>query len=103
MAKSKTMMSLVSKLANHPPTTLGSSASNSPGTFGGQRSNSDRVGEERPVAKGSNENIASSSQVWHSDSNTITSAGRPVAETTKNSIGTRLSLQSMLASLRKFT
>ena len=94
VAKSKTMMSLVSKLANHPPTTLGSSASNSPGTLGGQHSNSVRVGKVRLVAKGSNENIASNSQVWHSHSNTITSTGRP----TKNSIGTRLSLQSMWAS-----
>ena len=36
-------------------------------------------------------NTASSSQVWHSDANTITSTERPVAETTKETIGAKLS------------
>ena len=61
MAKSKPVMSLVSNTANRPQTALGSSASNSPETLEAQSSNSDR-----------------------------TSSGRPVAETTRKPIGTKL-------------
>ena len=90
VAKSKPMMSLVSKTANQSPTALGSSASNSQETLKAHSSNSDRTGSGRPVAKGLNANT-SSSQVWHSDANTITSTERPVAETTKETIGSMLS------------
>ena len=79
VAKSKPMMSLVSKTANLSPT-LGSDASG-PGTLGIPSSSPDRTNMEKPVAKGLNENTASSSQVWHSDENTNTSIGKPVAET----------------------
>ena len=82
----------MSKSANQSPTALGSSASNSPGTLKAHSSNSDRICTEKPIAKGSNENTAWSSQVRHSDvANTNTSTVRPVAETTKNPIGTKLS------------
>ena len=72
VARSKPMMSLVPKTANRSPTALGSSASDSLGTLGAQSSSSDRTSMLKPVAEGLNENTASSSQVWHSDANTIT-------------------------------
>ena len=84
-------MSLASKTANQSPTALGASASDSPETLKAHSSNSDRTGTGRPVAKGLNKSTASSSQVCHSDANTITSAERPVAETTKETIGAKLS------------
>ena len=91
VAQSKPMMFLVSKIENHSSTALGSSASHSPGTLKAHSSNSDRTCTERPVARGLNENTASSSQVWHSDADTITSRWRPVAETTKKTSGAKLS------------
>ena len=69
VAKSKPMMSSVSKTANRSPTALGSSASDRTGTLGAHSSNSDRTGTWRAVARGVNETTASSSQVWHSDAN----------------------------------
>ena len=90
VAKSKSMMSLVSKTANRSPTALSSSssASHSPGTLGTQSSSSQTAtGMEKPVAKGLNENTASSSQVWHSDENTNTSMVKIVAETIKRLSG----------------
>ena len=86
VAKSKPMMDLVSKTVSQSPIALGSSASNSPGAL-----NSDRTDMGKPVAKVSNENTASSSQVWHSDANTITSMEKTVAETTKKTIGANIS------------
>ena len=65
VAKSKPMMSLVSKIANRSPT-LDLGASNSPGTFGLSSISSDRSGTGKPVAKGVkcvSENVAPSSQV----------------------------------------
>ena len=60
----------------------------------------------RPVARGLNANTASSSQVWHSDANTITSTGKPVAETTDKTLGTKVSHpnfeQSSVDHLEKF-
>ena len=61
VAKSKSMVSLVSKPVKQSPT-LNASAS-SPGTLGAQSSFSDRTGMEQPVAEGLNEHTASSSQV----------------------------------------
>ena len=52
VAKSKPMMSSVSKTANRSPTALGSSASNSSGTLGAQSSNSDRTGTWRAACEG---------------------------------------------------
>ena len=69
----------------------GSSASHSPGTLRAHSSNSDRTGMGRPVVRSLNENTASMFQVWHSDASTNTSTGRPVAKTTKKTIGTKLS------------
>ena len=63
-------------------------------TLKAQSSKSDLTSTGRPVARGLNENTASSSQVWHSDANKITSMGRPVAETTKKTSGTKLSYQN---------
>ena len=74
------MMSLMSKIVDRSPTALGLCACTSLEILGAQSSSSGRTGVEKPVAQGLNDNTASSSQVWHLDANTITSAGRPVAE-----------------------
>ena len=87
----KPMMSLVSKAADQSPIALGSSAPYSLGTLKAQSSNSNLAGTGRPVARGLNENTASSSQVWHSDVNPSSSAGKPVAETSRKPIGTQQS------------
>ena len=79
-------MRLVLKTVDQSPIVLGSSASHSPGTLNAQSSKSERTGTstERPVvARGVNENAASSSQEWHSNANTNTSTKRPVAETNR--------------------
>ena len=73
VAKSKPMWSLVS------------SASHSPKTLKAQSSTLDLTSTGRPVARGLNENTATSSR--HSVVNPNTSTRRPVAETTKNPIG----------------
>ena len=72
------------------PIALGSSASYSPETLKAQHSNSDLTGTGRPVARGSNENTASSSQVWHWDVNTNTNTELPMAEMLKKPIDTTL-------------
>ena len=54
VAKSKPMMSLVLKNANRSPT-LGSGASNSPGTLGMQCQSSDRSSTGKPAARGVND------------------------------------------------
>ena len=72
----------MSKTANRSPTALGSSASNSPGTLAAQSSNLDLTSTRKPVARESNENTASSSQVRQSDVKPNSSAGKPGAETT---------------------
>ena len=87
----KPMMSLVSKAADQSPIALGSSAPYSPGTLKAQSSNSNLAGTGRPVARGLNENTASSSQVWYSDVNPSSSAGKLVAETSRKPIGTQQS------------
>ena len=69
VANSKPMRSLVSKTADRSPIALGSSASHRAGTLKAQSSNPDLTRTGRPVARGLNENTASSSQVWHSDVN----------------------------------
>ena len=83
VAKSKPMMSLVSKTANR-------SSASSPGTLGALSSLSDRTSIVKAVAEGLNENTASSSQVWRSGANTNTSMGKLVAETRNKHIGTKL-------------
>ena len=90
VANSKPMVSFVSKAANQFPIALGSSASHSPEAL------KSTLFEFRPYRYGETpcerfENTASSSQVWHSDANTITSTERPVAATTKNPIRSKLS------------
>ena len=52
----------------------------------------------KPVPRDTNENTASSSQVWQPDVNPSSSAGTPAAGTTKNPIGTRLSHQNLIIS-----
>ena len=86
VAKSKTNVCFfVSKTVDQSPIALGSSASHSPGTLTAQSSNMKLTSSGRPVARGLNENTASSCQVWHSDVNPNTSTGRPVVETTNKS------------------
>ena len=63
---------------------LGSCATHSLVTLKVQSSNLDLTSTGRPVARGLNENTASSSEVWQTDVNPSTGTGRPVAETTKN-------------------
>ena len=98
VAKSKAMMSLVSKTANR-------SSASSPGTLGAQSSLSDRTSIGKAVAEGLNENTASSSQVWRSGANTNTSMVKLVVETRNKHIGTKLSHYNfqilMLTILRK--
>ena len=89
----------MSKTVDPSPIALGSSASYSPEMLKAQNSNSDLTGTGRPVARGANENAASSSQVWHSDVNTNTSTQRPMAEMSKKPIGTTLSRHNFEASL----
>ena len=54
-----------------------------PGTLKAHSSNLDRTDTGKPVARGLNENTASSSQEWHTEANTTTSTVNPMAETTK--------------------
>ena len=61
-----------------------------PGTLNAKSSNLDLTSTGKPAANDSSRNTASSSQVWQSDVNPNTSTGKPVAETTKNPIGSRL-------------
>ena len=75
--KSKPMWNLVSKIVDQSPTALGSSASNSPGKVKAHSSNSESAGTGRSVARGLNDNTASSSQMWHFDANTITNTRKP--------------------------
>ena len=91
VVKSTPMWSLVSKTVDRSPLALGSSSSHSPGTLKAQSSNLNLTSTGRPVARGSNENTASSSLLWHSDVNPNTSTRRPVTGTTKNPVGTKFS------------
>ena len=54
--------------------------------------------EGEPVPRDTNENTASSSQVWQPDVNPSSSAGTPAAGATKNPVGTRLSHHNLLMS-----
>ena len=82
VAKSKPMVSLVSKNANRSPM-QDSSVCSSSGSFGMQSQSSDRSGTGKPVArcvKVVNENTAPSSQVWHQNENTRSDFGKPVSK-----------------------
>ena len=85
------MMGLASKTADQSPIALGSSASYSPVSLKAKVQIWISLVSGKPVSRGLIENTASSSQVWHSDANTITSTLRPVAETTRKTTGTKLS------------
>ena len=93
----KTLWSLVSKTVDRSPAALNSSASYSLVILEAKSSNLDLTRKAKPVPRDSNENTASSCQVWQSDVNPIPSAGKPAAGTTKNpiAVGTRLSHHTM--------
>ena len=71
-------MMLVSRTVEKSSMSLSSSASNSPGTLKAQNQNLGLIASAgRPAPKDSNEDAASSSQVWQSDVNPSSSAERP--------------------------
>ena len=84
------MRHVVSKTVSPSPTVLSSSTYQSPGTLAAKNSSLDFTDVEKPVARDSNEHAASSSQVRQPDVNQSSNTGTHDAETTKNSIGTRL-------------
>ena len=73
---------------------LSSSTSQSPGKLTAKCSSLEFIGTEKLVARGSNENTASSSQVRQPDVYPNTSAWRLLAETSKTPICTQLSILS---------
>ena len=104
VAKSKPMMSSVSKIANRSPTALGSGASGSPGDTRSTKFEFRpyRYGETR-CGRIERKHSIEFSSVAYLDANTISSTGKPVAETTKKTtVTTTLRyLGTMLTTLRK--
>ena len=92
------MWSLVLKTVDGSPAALGSSAPRSLGALKAKSSNWDLTGTGKLVARDSNENTASSSQMRQSDVNSSSSAGKPTVETTKNPMSTRLSHHNLTIS-----
>ena len=78
------MWNLVSETINSCPPALSSSASYSTVILTAKSSSLDLTGMAKPIARDSNENSASSCQVWQSDANPSSSAGTLVVKTTKN-------------------
>ena len=72
--QNKTMWNLVSKTVDWSPTALRSSTSHSPETLKSKSSNLDLTSTGKPVARDSNENAASTSQMRQSDVNLSVSA-----------------------------
>ena len=98
VTKSKPARNPVSKTLNRFPTVLSSSTSQTPGNITAKSSICDSVGMEKPVARDSNQNSASSSQLRQPDVNPSSSTGILVTETTKNPVGSRLSHHNMTIS-----
>ena len=103
VAKSKPVMSLVSKNANRSPM-VDSGVSNSPEILGMQWQSSHRSGTGKPVARDVtdvNENTASSSQVWHQNENTRSGIGKPFAKTLNRLSETKVTRESLFNCTRE--
>ena len=87
VVKPRLAQNLVTVTLNRSPTGPSSSSSHSPGNLRAHGSTLVSLSTGKLVAMDSNENSASSSQVWHTDSVPNSSTGKLVARSKKSTIG----------------